>query len=175
MSVNGKANILRASIRFFYLPLALFAQSAVAADNDAALKCLDVASAGERLACFDAAYAVPENAPTASADAPTAAPAAAVAVASTPDAAVKIATEEEFGLPQSQAEMLTSMITSVDKDAVGRMTFHLENGQVWKQIETKRFSVNEDRPVAVIKHGALGSFKLTVEGGSRSTRVKRIQ
>jgi hypothetical protein len=103
---------------------------------------------------------------------------AAAAAVSAPQAGVKTATEEEFGLPQpqSQQETLKSTITSVDKDPVGRLTFHLENGQAWKQVETKRFRLKEeDRPVAVIKHGSLGSFKLSVEGGSISTRVKRIK
>ena len=175
-SVNDNVQILRASISLLFIPLAVFAQTTFAADSDAALKCLDVVSADERLACFDAAYAVQENAPTSAAEPSiVAATAATAAVVSTPDAAAKTATEEEFGLPQSQVETLTSTITSVDEDALGRLTFHFENGQVWKQIETKRFRMTEDRPVAVIKHGALGSFKLSVEGGSRSTRVKRIQ
>jgi hypothetical protein len=92
-----------------------------------------------------------------------------------PQSAEKAVTEEEFGLPQSQVETLKSPITGVDTDAVGRLTFYLENGQAWKQIETKRFRITEDRPMAVIRHGALGSFKLSVEDGSRSTRVKRIK
>ncbi|MDH3282985.1 MAG: hypothetical protein OEQ18_17920, partial [Gammaproteobacteria bacterium] len=150
-------------------------------------------SADARLACFDAAYAAQASAPASVPDAPVApaAPAAAAAAISVPAFSVKTASEEafglpqpankaateaEFGLPQSQVATLKSVITGVAKDPVGRLTFHLANGQAWKQTETKRFRVKEeDRPVAVIEHGALGSYKLSVEGGSLTTRVKRIQ
>jgi hypothetical protein len=163
----------------------------LAADRDAALECVTISSAGERLACFDAAYAAQESAPVSVPDAPVSAAAPAAAAISAPELGVETAseevfglpkptntaaTEEEFGLPQSQVETLKSVITGVDEDPVGRLTFHLENGQAWKQTETKRFRFNESaRPVAVIKHGALGSYKLSVEGGSLTTRVKRIQ
>ena len=194
--MNDNPIILRASMRFFCIPLLLSAQMLVAADRDAALECVNIVSADERLACFDAAYAVQPQIPAAASDTPVVAPlvpaAAVVPVANAvneppkavktateeefglPQSATQVATEEEFGLPQSQAEILKSPITSVDTDAVGRLTFHLENGQTWKQIETKRFRIIEDRPVAVIRHGALGSFKLSVEGRSGATRVKRI-
>jgi hypothetical protein len=180
---------LRASISYFCIPLLLSAQTTFAADRDTALECVTISSADDRLACFDAAYAVqPQIQPPATSetpavtpaavvtDTPVVAPAAAAVAVSAPQAGVKTATEEEFGLPQSQQETLKSTITGVDKDPVGRLTFHLENGQAWKQVETKRFRLKEeDRPVAVIKHGSLGSFKLSVEGGSVSTRVKRIK
>jgi hypothetical protein len=190
-SVNEKPKILRTSSSYFCILLLLSAQTAVAADRDAALECVNINSADDRLACFDAAHAVqPQIQPPATSETPAVtvapvatdtsvvAPVAAAAAVSAPQAGVKTATEEEFGLPQpqSQQETLKSTITSVDKDPVGRLTFHLENGQAWKQVETKRFRLKEeDRPVAVIKHGSLGSFKLSVEGGSISTRVKRIK
>jgi hypothetical protein len=190
--VRENMKILRISISYFCISLLLSAQTTVAADRDAASECLQISAANERLACFDAAYAAQAVAPPSAPDAAVSAavPAAAavvsappLAVKTTPEeefglpqAAGKAATEEEFGLPQSQVQTLTSPITSVDQDPVGRLTFHLENGQAWKQTETKRFRIREDDPpVAVIRHGALGSFKLSVEGGSVSTRVKRIK
>ncbi len=189
--MNEKPKILWAGSSYFYMLLLLSAQTAFAADRDAALECVTISSADDRLACFDAAYAVqPQIQPPATSETPAvtvapvatdtpvvAPPAAAVAV-SAPQAGVKTATEEEFGFPQSQSqqETLKSTITGVDKDPVGRLTFHLENGQAWKQVETKRFRLKEeDHLVAVIKDASLGSFKLSVERGSVSTRVKRIK
>jgi len=172
-SVKDKRKNLRASIGSFCILVGAFAQTAFADDGDAALQCRDVVSADARLACFDAAYATQEKPSSSALETAIVAPAASAA--SAPPPAVKSATEEQFGLPQSQIETLTSVITSVDKDAVGRLTFHLENGQTWKQIETRRFRITGDRPVAVIKHAALGSFKLSVEGEARATRVKRLQ
>jgi len=189
VSVNEKPWFLRASISYFCIPLLLSAQTTFAADRDAALECVTISSADARLACFDSAYAAqPQIQPPAvsetpavtvapvATDTPVVAPVAAAVAVSAPQAGQKTATEEEFGLPQSQQETLKSTITGVDKDPVGRLTFHLENGQAWKQVETKRFRLKEeDHPVAMIKHGSLGSFKLSVEGGSVSTRVKRIK
>ena len=148
---------------------------AAAAAQDVALECVDIAAAEERLACFDAAYATQEK--SSSSVPEIAATASAGAVVSGPPIAVTTATEEEFGLPQSQAETLTSRITRVERGPTDRLTFYLENGQVWKQIESTYtpFRVRPDPAVAVITHGSLGSFKLTVEGGSRSVRVKRLE
>jgi hypothetical protein len=112
---------------------------------------------------------------TSASEVPTAVKTAPEEALGLPQSAEKAIPEEEFGLPQSRVETLKSPITGVDTDAVGRLSFHLENGQVWKQTETKRFRLTEDRPMAVIRRGALGSFKLSVEDGSRSTRVKRIK
>lgn len=169
------------------IPLCLSMLAASAADRDAALECVDIAAAEERLACFDAAYvrrekssSVPEITDTASAA--VSAPPIAVITATEeefglPQVAGKARTEEEFGLKQSQVETLRSRIKSVERGSLDRLTFYLENGQVWKQIEDtySLFRVRQDPAFAVITHGSLGSFKLTVEGGSRSIRVKRIK
>ena len=163
--------------------------AAAAADQDVALECVDIAAAEERLACFDAAYASREtSAPSAAPESPAVAAATGVAaplavITATerdfglPEASGKPMTEEEFGLPESQVETLKSRITSVERGPTDRLTFYLENGQVWKQIEDTYsvFRVREDPAVAIITHASLGSFKLTVEGGSRSVRVKRIK
>jgi hypothetical protein len=188
--VNDNSAIWRDSITIFFMSLAWSAQIALAADRDAALDCVDLAAADERLACFDAAYATREK--SASSPPPTSAVAPAAAVVAAPPLAVITATEEEFGLPQvagkakteeefglkqSQVETLRSRITSVERGPLDRLTFYLENGQVWKQIEDtySLFRVRQDPAFAVITHASLGSFKLTVEGGSRSIRVKRIK
>ena len=159
------------------LPILLFLSMLVAsaAAQDVALECVDIAAAEERLACFDAAYATREK--SSSSVPEIAATASAAAVVGGSPIPVITATEEEFGLPQSQVETLTSRITRVERGPTDRLTFYLENGQVWKQIESTYtpFRVRQDPAVAVITHGSLGSFKLTVEGGSRSVRVKRLE
>ena len=188
--VNDHPQILRTSIIVCCITLAWFAQIALAADRDAALDCVDLAAADERLACFDAAYATQEKSASEPPQAAAVAPAAAVVAApplavitateeefGLPQVAGKAKTEEEFGLKQSQVETLRSRITSVERGPLDRLTFYLENGQVWKQIEDTYglFRVRQDPAFAVITHASLGSFKLTVEGGSRSVRVKRIE
>ena len=188
--MNDNSEIWRDSIRIFFISLTWTAQVALAADRDAALDCVNITAADERLACFDAAYATQEKSASEPPQAAAVAPAAAVVAAPSlavitateeefglPQVAGKARTEEEFGLKQSQVETLRSRITSVERGPLDRLTFYLENGQVWKQIEDTYglFRVRQDPAFAVITHASLGSFKLTVEGGSRSIRVKRIE
>ena len=188
--MNDNSEMWRDSIRIFFISLTWSAQVALAADRDAALDCVNITAADERLACFDAAYAAEEKSASEPPQAAAVAPAAAVVAApplavitateeefGLPQVAGKARTEEEFGLKQSQVETLRSRITSVERGPLDRLTFYLENGQGWKQIEDTYglFRVRQDPAFAVITHASLGSFKLTVEGGSRSIRVKRIE
>jgi hypothetical protein len=152
---------------------------AVAADRDAALDCVDIASDAERLACFDSVYSVTPGPESSSTETRTAAAPTAAVMTTAAHEGDRVVTEEEFGLPQPPPPdgTLKSAITRVERDSRDRLTFYLENGQVWKQIENTYtpFRVKQDPAVAMIKSSALGSFKLTVEGGSRSVRVKRIE
>lgn len=158
--------------------LAVILTPTAVADRDAAQQCTGIAAAEERLACFDAAYAVKQGSGSGSPATATGAPSAAV-VTTAEHEGNRVITEEEFGLPQPPPPdgMLKSAIMRVERDSRDRLTFYLENGQVWKQIESTYtpFRVKQDPAVAMIKSSALGSFKLTVEGGSRSVRVKRIE
>ena len=114
--------------------------------------------------------------PSAPAPEPTAAGAAAAAAAPTSGVAKS---DAEFGLrerpEEREPESLRSSITRVNRDPYDRLEFHLENGQVWKQIETRRFSVPRENPVAIVRPGALGSYRLYLENESRWTRVKRTR
>ncbi len=57
----------------------------------------------------------------------------------------------------------------------GRTDFHLENGQVWHQVDGSQFSVNLVDPTVIIEKGLLGAFYLRVEGYGSSVKVKRIR
>lgn len=165
------------------ISLVLCTQVSVAADSPA--DCAAIESPDERLACFDAVYRDVEDAPVTDGSAPVdsgsadsgadvAGPAtaagAAAAVAASPN-------EAEFGLEKSrdetEGESLTSGIAAVGKDGYDKLLFELENGQLWRQTEYKRFPARAGQ-TAVIRHGSFGSYKLYIEGESRWTRVQRV-
>lgn len=160
--------------------------SAVTAQDQTAVDCAAIESAEQRLACFDAAYGksetLPEQIETSSGAAtdsppgdagPAAAAGAAAATATTtpPD-------EADFGLSKSktetEGESLVSGIAAVSKDGYDKLIFELENGQVWRQLEYKRFIVKAG-DVAEIRHGSFGSYKLYIQGKKTWTRVRRAQ
>jgi hypothetical protein len=57
----------------------------------------------------------------------------------------------------------------------GKTLFRLENGQVWKQSQDDRVSYRATRPMITIKRGALGSFRLSVQGLKSTIRVERVR
>lgn len=156
------------------LVLVCLATSAVG--DDRASVCAAIESAAERLACYDEAFGAEAEAAQRSADeltAESAAATAAVIVApnNEPDA-------DDFGFAkeksETEGESLTSTITGLRKDAYKRRVFELENGQVWRQIEYKRVSVDVGE-VAVIRHGSFNSYKLYIGNTKRWTRVRRVE
>lgn len=164
------------------IALAIVPVALATAEDQSARACAMIESAAERLACYDDLYAQPdEPAPTPAGDLPdrNLAPVAGGAAA-TASAAGQVAetTEAEFGFAkskqESEGESLTSAISGVSEDAYRRLIFELDNGQVWRQIEYKRFDADAD-DVAVIRHGSFGSYKLYIEGNKRWTRVRRVR
>lgn len=150
-----------------------------AAEDRPALECAAIKSAGERLACYDAAYAKPQPlAQPQAADEVDEVLAPAAAANATGASQSAASTDADFGFAkpkqETEGESLTSGISSIDKDAYRRLIFELENGQVWRQIEYKRFDADAGE-VAVIRHGSFGSYKFYVEGTKRWTRVRRIR
>ncbi|MCA1778057.1 MAG: hypothetical protein LC637_01360 [Xanthomonadaceae bacterium] len=58
----------------------------------------------------------------------------------------------------------------------GETEFSLENGMVWKQTGDGTFFIPEvENPTVTIRPGAIGTWRLSVEGYNSSTRVTRIR
>ncbi len=58
----------------------------------------------------------------------------------------------------------------------GETVFELENGMIWKQVETGTFYVPpRNDAVAVIDKGVFNSWRLKIEGYNKTIRVERIQ
>ncbi|TKB51141.1 hypothetical protein FCL40_00875 [Ferrimonas sediminicola] len=113
----------------------------------------------DRLLCFDGlakpAAAVPAQAP----------------------AAAPATTDQRFGLNNErpeEPEAISQAISKMKTDPYGKFIVTLENGQVWKQIDSRRFRLDQGVPVTIRK-ASLGSFILSQSDGSKSARVKRVQ
>ena len=72
-----------------------------------------------------------------------------------------------------EVKNLTAHIASVSHSASGRMVITLDNGQVWRQSESRSTFEAQPGDVATISPGALGSFWLAT-GKHSWTRVERI-
>jgi len=73
------------------------------------------------------------------------------------------------------AEIAPSKIVKLEQTSIGRYRFHLENGEVWEQLEPGRVTVREGDVVGV-KEGRFGNWTLrATDNSSRSVRVRRYQ
>lgn len=57
----------------------------------------------------------------------------------------------------------------------GRTVFHLDNGQVWQQVDPATFSVSLESPNVTVRKGRFGAFYLGVDGYGSQVKVKRIR
>jgi hypothetical protein len=133
------------------------------------LACMKVAGDAQRLACFDRE-------------------AAALSDARMPAPAPKLTPEQKIGLPRAKVDALeappdappeaqiknfTATLKSVGGG--GRQVFELDNGQVWRQSESKAFEAHAGDVVRISK-GALGSFFMELQANKHlSTRVSRVR
>ena len=67
-------------------------------------------------------------------------------------------------------------VTEVSEGPRGNLLFHLENGQVWRQIEARYVPLPADAPFPVrISRGLFGEYRLRVDGEGRLVRIRRVQ
>ena len=159
--------------------------AALAQPVPAALQaCVRITQDSARLACFDreiAALSAGTSSGAASAPAGSAA-AGATAPPLTAEQKMGLSTEgvrkleAEKGINPAEPkppQELTAHLASVSRNSAGREVFTLDNGQVWRQCETRaRFEAHTGDAVK-ITHGAVGSFWLSTDTHNW-TRVERV-
>lgn len=154
-------------------------------------KCADVADAGERLRCFDAAAGRAKAVLAAPAPAPEAPPKKSLLDwfgFSRPDKPVT--KPEDFGKPPqpvppapssgpAEIREITAAVVEFAKTARGKAIFVLDNGQVWRQLDADGTELPYPLPGApmkvTIETGALGSYNLTIEGRNGLIKVTRLK
>jgi len=131
-----------------------------------------------KLACFEKLLADerPALAAEAPAEAPAEAKAAAPAVSAEPasdDAADSFGSEH---LGNEESASLQARVAEVTEDSFGALIFHLDNGQVWRQLEKRYYPYPRNRAFdVVISQGILGGYQLQVDGAGRKVTVRRIK
>jgi hypothetical protein len=140
--------------------LAVLAMSApVHADDAGLLRCAQTSESAARLACFDALVAQARQRQ-------------AAGVVATPK-------PEEFGrapkADASEMEVLESRIAGRFDGWRPGQRFTLANGQIWQVSDDSSGVGDAQDPLVRIRRAALGSYRMEVDGVTRSPRVKRVQ
>ena len=83
---------------------------------------------------------------------------------------------EQLEEKADQPDVLTATVVKVAKGRFDILYFHFDNGQIWRQVQARRFHYPRDRPFDVsIATGMMGDYQLRVAGDGPMTRIKRIQ
>ncbi len=145
-------------------------------------RCADVAGAEERLRCFEAvaarAKAMLASPPPTAAAAASSNPEETFGLARPPPPATR---PEEFGKPMPRpAELgsITATASEFARTARGKALFVLDNGQVWRQIDSDGTAVLAPRATGfkvTIERGVFGSYNLTMEGSAGLIKVMRVR
>jgi hypothetical protein len=146
--------------------------------------CVDVLEASERHACFDAL--IPElkrarSGPVAAPAAPTpklqqqTAELGGVRATPSPLTAPAAPLENRIGTTAAPSvDRVTLAVKSIGAGSDGRLRFTMENGQVWRQVDTTRLRNLGTGPwTADIRRASFGSYLLSVNK-SAAVRVERI-
>jgi hypothetical protein len=145
-------------------------------------KCADIADSTLRLKCFDDAMPRAKSALAAPEPAPKEASKSFLewfGFSRPPAPATK---PEEFGkAPPEPAELneISSTVLEFAKTARGKAVFILDNGQVWRQLDSDG-TVVVDPPQGktmkvTVERGFLGSYNLTIDGRNGLIKVTRLK
>ena len=158
------------------------AQPALTAE-EAWTKCRHIEKIAERVVCYD--RIVDSHLSTATNDMDsndrveaTTPPEKAVSDA-VPDAQSLFGTNDaeakriiETSLAIEQINEIQAIVTDVRKSATKKLTVILNNGQVWRQLDSQRLHLKSGEAV-IVRKASLGSYLMEKKSGGRSMRVKR--
>jgi hypothetical protein len=143
--------------------------------------CAEIEDNAERLACYDAAHQAPPSPPAETSAPPpagsaTPAPAAAAPPEAKSAAPVAAAAPDEFGREEpldAPREYIEATIVEVTTSGFIHY-LHLDNGQVWREVEDSTLRFREGRKVT-ITDGILNSYDLKMEGQNKIVKVRRVR
>lgn len=145
-------------------------------------KCADVADATLRLKCFDDAMPRAKNALASPApEAPSKSLLEWFGFSRPPTPVTK---PQDFGKPPpepapEELNEIASPVLEFAKTARGKAVFILENGQVWRQLDSDTTNVLDPergtKMTVKIERGFLGSYNLTIGGRNILVKVNRLK
>ena len=150
--------------------LLFLAQPALTAE-EAMTGCRQIEDIVERVACYD--KIVDSHYPMDTSDSvETSAPTvpSAQSLFGTNDAEAKRIVETSLAI--EQLTQIEAMVTDVRKSASKKLTVTLDNGQVWRQLDSHPMRIKSGETV-IVRKASFGSFLMEKQSGSRSMRVKR--
>ena len=154
---------------------ALLSVAAYASTDGDLASCRTITEDAARLACYDK---LPDQPTPGLATVVPVAPSAAAASPSPETLFGRDTVESEDMVRRaagiSRLDEVTSRVSGVEKNPLGKLVLSLDNGQVWVQLDSSTFRV-ESGDVVRIRRAALGSYLLTGTGGKRTIRVRRSQ
>jgi hypothetical protein len=158
--------------------LLLFAQSALTAEV-ALTECRRIAEIEERVACYD--KFVDSRYPVDSSDSvKTGTPPETAESNTVPDAQTLFGTNDaeakrivEKSLAIEQINEIEAIVTDVRRLSTKKLSVTLDNGQVWRQLDSQRLPLKSGEAV-IVRKASLSSYLMEKQSGSRSIRVKRV-
>ncbi len=83
---------------------------------------------------------------------------------------------EGLGTEESKPEVVRGTVVKITKDSYGRLIFHFDNGQEWRQIEKRYYPYPRSGEFDVtISAGMMGEHRLQVEGAGRRVAIRRLR
>ena len=146
--------------------------SAQAGLNGQLAACLKVFGAVERLACYDRlAHAAMGQVP------PPAAPSPAVVPQNAPPPTQSFGSEQMRQPATAETARLSSEISGISVNPLGKFTVTLTNGQVWQQLESDSRTVRPRKSMHSVRisRGMMGSYDLQFDDSSVVYKVRRTR
>lgn len=87
-----------------------------------------------------------------------------------------VASSDNRGFPGAERTEINARLVGSFSGWSGDDVFELDNGMIWQQAETGRFSVSTmENPEVRIRPGMFGSWQLQLEGYNTRIKVRRVQ
>lgn len=82
---------------------------------------------------------------------------------------------ESFGKKSDEKQSIRVMIEKTKRNARGDWYFYFDNGEVWKQIDTRNRHIPPLPAPAMISRGLFSSYKLHIDGEVWSMKIRRLK
>ena len=83
---------------------------------------------------------------------------------------------DEKNVDEKEAAAVRMSVSEVVKGSYDVLYFHFTNGQVWRQVDSRRFRYPRDVEFdVVIDTGMMGDYRLQLDAGGPRTQIRRIK